>query len=468
MRLSIKAFLISLLIAIAAFLSVWLCYNFVAGFLEGERRLFDYELLHGQPIYPHLYWWHAVLLRFFALAGVMVLAYSLLKYTGRFLPAYQSNKSLYLNFTLGFIFYMSVVVVFAVAEKHLRVKGFVPGQEYRDKEYLFTTVDSLKSFQQHLADGVGMNYENPDYSWTDGLHQVNKEGFYSPFDYTPEVANAFKKEGKKIVFVIGDSFTEGVFDSSFSYVETFAQRLKTMQHDYAVFVFGVGGSDPLNYRLITEKYVPLLKPDVVIIAFCGSNDVMSYDRIATPGIPLYWQTNAGWLLSNVPEELSGTNNLILASAQQAYYYYKKAITLNGQDSGLPRFCSRLCFTTQLYFKFKTLKHFIVKKPDGAHRLNGQADFSYQHLHAIDSICLAQNAAMQIVFIPDDAKVDKVKTPEQFNNAYGFVLKDLSVKTHYPFGYSYKTDYLPGGHHFNAEGNRKFAEFTDSIIRQNLH
>jgi len=78
---------------------------------------------------------------------------------------------------------------------------------------------------------------------------------------------------KKKVFVIGDSFTEGVnVNDSEPYYE-YLDKTK-----YEVFAYGCGGYGTLQEHMILDVYYQMINPDLIILQFC-SNDIVnnSYD-----------------------------------------------------------------------------------------------------------------------------------------------------------------------------------------------
>lgn len=125
-------------------------------------------------------------------------------------------------------------------------------------------VDSVINYNLMWSDSLGINRHT-----VDSAAGVNSDGFISRFEYDTVTRNAFKKQGKKVLFIVGDSFVEGV--SSSSPDSSFVAMLKAEIPEWAIYNFGVGGLDPLNYRLILEQYVPALKPDAVLLVFCNND-----------------------------------------------------------------------------------------------------------------------------------------------------------------------------------------------------
>ncbi|MFI4962777.1 MAG: hypothetical protein ACHP6H_02855 [Legionellales bacterium] len=314
-------------------------------------------------------------------------------------------------------------------------------------------MDSLIVNQNQLADGCGMCYLNDKFVWWDTLHHVNKQGFLSKFDYTPAVVDSMHKCGKKIVMIIGDSFLEGGVSLT-RQDSLFPEMLNNIQCDYLIMPFGVGGTDPLNYRLIAEKFIPQLKPDIVIVSFCGNNDFMFYDRKPTPNIPVYWQTNAGGLSSVAPHYFSGSYDMVLNSPSEAYNFYIKNTDLTRTPGLMGWMIKHSYLASSLYFGLK-IRYNSIKAGNMA-----ADDISYRHLHIIDSICSEEKIPFAIAFAPDNNHIFKTKADYIARYKAGF--KDLILKVYFPVRYS-ESDYIPGDIHFNEKGNEKFALFVQGIL-----
>ena len=129
-------------------------------------------------------------------------------------------------------------------------------------------------------------------------------------------------EGKKIfgnpnsprkkLFVIGDSYTDGVgADETKMYYRTLAK-----QFDMELFIYGGGGFGTLQEYLVLDQYIDEIKPDLILLQFC-SNDF----------------TNNSWHLE---KESYSNNNLLIRpywiDGEIKYYYprnfgkYRVALT----------------------------------------------------------------------------------------------------------------------------------------------
>ena len=398
----------------------------------------------------------AILFRALILGGILYGAYYFLK---RWLPSYNKAKEQYFKVTIVLVFSTIIIVLLCEKEVSLRVQGYSPGWAYSGVKQ----VDSLVVEYPVVCDSIGMNSLNPKYySVHDSSHHVNLQGGFCNIDYTQAVADSLHRKGKRIVFILGDSFVQGVSDH---YDSTFVEQLK-QDEDYLVWPLGVGGTEALNYELAVRNYIHLLKPgDVVFTVFCY-NDLTLYDRLPTPGIPIAWSTNVGgWMWSPIPYQFSGRTDSVIANPQQAYEYVLARASLFKKTDLLSRICRKWRVTTQIYYKFFPLKLFPVdcNKP--------MDDGPLKHLTRIDSMCCKTNIALQIIFIPDPQRVDRIKTRDQFENEYRKELKQMLQKIYYPFGFSFqeKSDYISlQNQHFNDRGNSKIVPVIDSLIRTKIN
>ncbi|MFT5779120.1 MAG: hypothetical protein ACI837_002077, partial [Crocinitomicaceae bacterium] len=187
------------------------------------------------------------------------------------------------------IFFM----LFFSAEMILRVVGFRPGVS-EDHVY-FNDVVEHDAFL--VGDEMGITHFAAS-GYYEGSEFINEEGFMSEIEFTQEAMDSLRKLGKKIVLLVGDSYTMGCCPDNES--ESFANLLGKSS-EYAILNFGVGATDPLQYKLVVEKYLPKLNPDLVAVAVFLGNDIISFDRTPKPFVPIcYPIVNGPWLSSEIP------------------------------------------------------------------------------------------------------------------------------------------------------------------------
>jgi len=177
---------------------------------------------------------------------------------------------------------VTTVFTLFVAELALRLSGRIPGYVPRYSNRAFRPVNQLEVHRSFLTDNEGVFRANPNYEWSEE-YQINSDGFRS-IDF-----REYDTTRRKILF-LGDSFTwgGGAKPITNGFVDIVTRR------GYLTFNTGIPGVAPTQYTYIAEKYVPLLKPDIVAVIFYMGNDLKPPDPML-PYKNLYHITNAGWL-----------------------------------------------------------------------------------------------------------------------------------------------------------------------------
>lgn len=448
--------LLTLILFIAAFATTYFMVQMwptIHNWWLGERFIFNKQLITSQLFWPSLYKARVAVLTLVLFTGFATITIIAGKLLGKLL-AYLPRTYLYVLFSTAF-FYLFLVLLLSLANfQYGTFKG--PG----NTTLFYGPAPVLTVNQMYIADSTGMNHFAASQQYLYGTQKINPQGFVGPFDYTTQFCDAVKKAGKKLVFIIGDSFVEGVSDGHYNTV--FIERLRQADTTTLFLNFGIGGADPLSYKLVAEKYVPLLKPDLVLIAFCW-NDVMYADRIATPYIPMYYQTNIGWFSSNVPYSFSGKPNVILPSADSAFNYYKSWYFIDPAESKLAWLCSKNPLAAKAYTSDKRLPDY--RDPNTEKYIT---TVSHKHIKAIDSICIANGTKMSIAFIPDIAKADTIQTLAQNHSEYKHVFHEYLPRVHFIQNTITRADYISDhNQHFNEGGNAKYATFLQQVIQQEL-
>ncbi|NVK65505.1 MAG: glycosyltransferase [Flavobacteriales bacterium] len=346
-------------------------------------------------------------------------------------------------------------VLFILAEIGLRFVGYNPGVI---EDYYFhkgeVVYDSIL-----YADEVGITHIVPGAQLiTDG--EVNTEGFMSAVEFSQESVEAIRASGQKIVMLIGDSYTQGCCADSYN--ASFAQLLNQSE-EYAVLNFGIPGADPVQYRLIVEKYAPLLKPDLILVAVYGGNDILEYDRTAKPFIPLsYPIKNGPWLNSEGPIYLTkqGTYFKNFNEAKEHYFDY---FSLWGEENTFFEKTIRYSvILSRPYMKWKTKQRYEEIKDQMPKELEGQP-YSNQNLTELNTFAKTLEIPVQFTLIPSPSDV---QSKVDLKKKYHFVFSGLPYSTPEnmtPEDY----DGLADANHFNNVGHRKFADFLTTLIEPTL-
>jgi len=130
-------------------------------------------------------------------------------------------------------------------------------------------------------------------------YSINKQGFRSKIDFdSNNIESLRRKQNKNVVFLVGDSDTEGCcahpIDNSFA-------SLLYDNEENILLNFGVGATDLVQYKLIVDHYVPIVQPEIVVVAFYLGNDIAFRERPVRPDIPVcYILEGYPWLSSQKP------------------------------------------------------------------------------------------------------------------------------------------------------------------------
>lgn len=346
-------------------------------------------------------------------------------------------------------------VLFILAEIGLRFVGYQPGVI---EDYYFHKGDVVYDSILY-ADEVGITHIVP------GAHlindgEVNQEGFMSPIEFTPESIETIRASGQKIVMLIGDSYTQGCCADSYN--ASFAQLLN-QSDDYAILNFGIPGADPVQYRLIVEKYAPIIQPDVILVAVYGGNDILEYDRTAKPFIPLsYPIKNGPWLNSEGPIYLTkqGTYFKNFDEAKEHYFDY---FSLWGDENSFFEKAIRYSvILSRPYMKWKTQQRFKEIEHQMPESVEGQP-FSNQNLMGLNTFAKERNIPVEFALIPSPSDV---QSKLDLKKKYHFVFDGLAYAV--PPNITVEDyDGLADANHFNNAGHRKFANFLATLIQSTL-
>ena len=230
-----------------------------------------------QAVFPR---WGVIqfcLLCFFSVTGFVVVANHCWSYIKKYsykLPVYESHKQTIMRLTALLLVSFIIGLLLGLFELRLRSDNRVTKLLLGEK----LTLPNICR-QELCADERGMNMFRQDFVWDDTLKHVNKQGFLSALDYSPAIADSLRRAGKKIVLLIGDSFVEGFIKDNVTkqtWNHTFSELIKKeMRNQYAILSFGISGTDPLDYKLRVEKFIPELKPDLVILCFCHGSSKLN-------------------------------------------------------------------------------------------------------------------------------------------------------------------------------------------------
>lgn len=276
-------------------------------------------------------------------------------------------------------------------------------------------------------------------------HPVNADGFRSiPFrNY---------RSGKKKVLLLGDSFTWGF--SAKNLYSSFADNL--LAKGYAVYNTGITATDPVQYQQIAKKYVPVLKPDVVVMNVYLNNDIQYYYRKPIPYIPQLIPSNGGLLQTSF-------EGITLSTPDSVYAVISNNVKIPVENSWFHRLCSYTSTTTLIWrvlAKFHRVNEHSNKYNfiwDAAVKTRTVQPDVNERVRVVQKLCDENGAKLLVCVIPYMNQVGLLTGPSAFKFLFDSIPYHLSPvsKKGYQKGYD---------GHFNDEGHKEYAEFLDSLMR----
>lgn len=278
--------------------------------------------------------------------------------------------------------------------------------------------------------------------------------------HMPINANGFRsiefkqyRGNRKKVMLIGDSFTWGL--SAKPITSCFADQL--LMDGYVVYNMGVVGVDPAQYMAIADKYIPELKPDILIVNYFMGNDVMFHYREPRPyQMPIY-PTNAGWLMAD--------RLIDYMTPEEAYRYIQTQKIIPDQDKKwFNSFMAQTVIGSRSWLILQKLK----MVPNSSDEFLAQHDAYWTeerftnvvgevYFQKIEEIAQQNNCEYIFTMIEDKPVCNPYLysiQPEQIFKEVPFAIcTDLKDEHYNP---------CPDGH-LNNEGHKVFADFLQNKI-----
>jgi hypothetical protein len=340
------------------------------------------------------------------------------------------------------LIFFSTLFTLSFAELALRVVGKKPG--YVPRYSRFRPVDKLEVYNYYFTDSTGVYRADPNHAWPEDI-QINSHGFRGPeFDPAPTTQ-------PKILF-LGDSFTWG--SSAHPITECFVDIIA--RRGFVTYNLGIPGTDPNQYAYLAEKYVPLLKPDIVAVMFYPGNDFVK-QRPILPNKNLHHVTNAGMMYAF---DKKGR----YMSPQEAYEHYLLRSNAayveempNSFKGRLRQWATKTVVGTYSWVGLSQLKHHAVAFAASEDSEQSEDDLATQQMLARIKTAADQSGGRFMLFVIPVHPEKGVPNLEQ---------KIAVLKEFDPFisGAFEKSDYmkLPNAH-FNNSGHQKYAEFILGCI-----
>ncbi len=254
---------------------------------------------------------------------------------------------------------------------------------------------------------------------------------------------------KKKILLLGDSFTWG--HSAFPISFSFADELLAKGH--VVYNTGVSGADSAQYLALAKKYIPILKPDVVIVNFFLGNDVSYYKRDLKPHVPIYFHTNAGSLITF-------QDGLYFESPESIYRFILRNYSIPAEKNLTNRILSQTSVTTLVWKMLLNMKWVDSKTTEDAEfwhqsqKLRFPKPYSNVEVEQIKYLAEKENARFLLVAIADRSTAEftpVASIPGLFDHIKYY---DSSVG---PLGFAANSG------HFNNLGHKLHAEFLNELI-----
>jgi lysophospholipase L1-like esterase len=326
------------------------------------------------------------------------------------------------------------ICLFFLAEIFVRHQGYAPG-DLRPNWSNFHPVDSLIVYNDFIVDSTGILIANKDFFKTSNI-SINSNGFRAP-----EFADMNTVKHK--ILLIGDSFTWGLTAKPLD--SCFADLLKTKVEGIVINT-GIPSADPAQYEAIAHRYIPMLRPEKVIVMFYLGNDIMPRPRPAIPYKPFYYYTNAGAMMAD-------DGPVHLNSAHEAYDYYTHQKFFLIHPVG---FLHKVIEKSALLSRMYSLKYRWEEKKEADHAISDMS-VTQKYLYSIVEICRRNHCALQVILIPEIKEADKPISFFEKRYMGFFADSILSKYTYIPEGNSpiNYTPYPDG--HLNNEGHRFYAQ-----------
>jgi hypothetical protein len=185
------------------------------------------------------------------------------------------------------------------------------------------------------------------------------------------------------------------------------------------------------------------------------NDVLFFERRLKPYTPLFFYTNAGSLMA-CPE------GIYFSSAQDAYDRYFKSLSIPASENGFNRFCSLSSLGTFLWYILKNqnlvdFRHAVFDSYTKKVEANWSPKPRDGEIREIKTLCEKNGSRFILSVFPDISSFGQWITPKDFPGLFSDIPYHMASFK--------KSDYDLKSNHLNDEGNKKYAAYLDSLIRE---
>jgi len=349
-------------------------------------------------------------------------------------------------------FYFSIAVAVLIAEGTLTTLdafiGLGPCHPVSPSWWSFFP-DSPELADHFVADSIqGSRYDYPDDP------NFNRQGFRDRDTFSPEapgLSRSFR------MLLLGDSFTYGVAavndGSNTGFADVLQDGLNAIFPDDAiVWNTGIPGTGQAEQLLHLKKYLPILKPQFVLLAFYEGND--PEDNITPIGKYYVYEDNTWadrYRRENEEPELLSPRDAWLRS--QGYGVEANSFLLYFRTTSIA------------YRLYKKMRDRFDREARQKH-LEKQLSETNRILKNISDICRAEDAKLIAVIIPEESTVEKNSDQSTYENILN-IFQGLSIEHLDLRPFLAPEDYVPAPDlHWNKKGHRKVAEvILDHIKKQ---
>lgn len=315
------------------------------------------------------------------------------------------------------------------------------------QQYEFFKPDSFGLFK--VNQNLVKIEKNPPVNYAQIINGLKHTSFNSDGFRGREFGNT--EDERKKIFFLGDSYTFGFdaepFDSSYVNV------LEDINKKYMTFNGGVPGSNLASYAVVAEKYIPKVKPDLVVVCITKDDNV-PYNQVLKPYTNSDLFLTSKGILFTVNPTYSDDSVQVFEEAEDAYQNLMVCFTSKYlEPSWLKWIVDQSTLVTlitgKLFYKpnLSLLKHNLILP---------KQDISRQCVNRILRVAEAYNAKVIFTIIPKT--FDKSTEMRDVRKVIGD-----SVSLFFPSGIS-KEDFGPYHKaHFNNNGHRFYANFLNQTI-----
>lgn len=454
--LALQFLLIASVIVISLLLFLGLMSSHIDGFIIAEKTIFLDLLNSTKYVFNNTYWFHTILFYLLIAYGIWSLFKNYLLPPLIDIRKKHKDKTIKVFVLLFLIIFLTTALV--IKEMQMQRLGFYAGSRFGGNNF---SLEHPAISWELTADGRGMVYYDADSAVRIAKRLglvVNKQGFPNSFNFDRKTIDSLSQTStprKKKKLFFGDSFLQGIGASKQE--NTFIELYRQHNPNEIVCSFGIGGNDPVQYRLAAEKFIPEIMPDEVNVMFCGWNDVIFLDRKPTPHLPsLTYIEGVGFIHNYIFSGLTPFDTLAL-QPDTAYRLYRQKYSLQTKSDMLPVVCRQSIITSQLYFQFHP-QHLYPRQ------FADDSLATYRNLKRIKTLADSVGANFTIAFIPTPPM--KNYTIMDYEQHFKWAFADLWQYVSFcPQGTIADSDCSSSvDWHFNDKGQIKFADFLQKTLK----